>query len=521
LAKRASFGSVAPVSQEVTDPVRACPPMLSRSFTATPHGVETRPVEVEVDLAKGLPGFYMVGLPDNAAREGKERIRAAIGHQGFRFPTARISVNLAPAGLPKRGCAVDLSIAAGVLCSSGQLPETSLEGWGLWGELAFDGRLRPRSGALGVASGLEATAEVERLLVPRGCGAQAALHSGLKVYEAADLQEAAGILRAPEEAPACPPSSLPPSPLPDWSEVCGMPFVLEALVVAAAGGHGVLLKGPPGGGKTFLARRLPDLLPDLSLEQVREVATIHSSTGRLPPDALPSVRPPFRYPGPGTTREALVGGGRPVGPGEVTLAHRGVLFLDEAAELPRHVLDSLRTPLVDREVWVNRAHGAYRFPADFQLVLATNPCPCGYEGDSQEICVCSPRSLRRYQERLSGPLLDRIDLQLWVSRHHGQAGGVRADLPVLRESVERARKKQADRWGSGRLNARACLRELRNAVTSRFWRDLSGNLSPRAQEKLLGIALTLADLDGRSSPGEADLERARGLRFRPRTEIAS
>lgn len=495
--------------------------MLSQSFTATPHGVETHPVEVEVDLARGLPGFFMVGLPDSASREGKERIRAALRHQGFRLPTARISVNLAPATLPKRRCALDLALAAGILEASEQLPAGSLEGWGLWGELAFDGRLRPLPGALGVARGLVDHPRVRRLLVPSGCGPQAALQPGLEVYQAADLREAAGILADPASASPCPAHALAPPPEPDWTSVRSQPFLLEALGIAAAGGHGLLLLGPPGGGKTFLARRLPDLLPDLPREHALEVAAIHSATGRLAPDHLPDARPPLRTPGPGLSREALVGGGRPVTPGEVTLAHRGLLLLDEACELPRYVLDSLRTPLVDREVWVNRADGTFRFPADFQLLLASNPCPCGFDGDPRTPCSCSPGSRRRYRERLSGPLLDRIDLQLWVPR-----GGTVTEAPPpeplqIRERVRVARERQTSRWGKHTLNARAGLQQLRSAVSSRVRRLIPDGYSPRSQEKLLAIAWTLADLEGRTDPGEPDLERARGLRFRQQMEIAA
>jgi magnesium chelatase family protein len=495
--------------------------MLATVSTATPVAVSTAPVEVEVDLARGLPGFSLVGLPDSAAREGRERIRAALGNQGFEFPARRITVNLAPAALPKRGCAFDLPVAAGILATSGQLPAASLEGWALWGELAFDGRLRPQPGALAVAAGLRESPQVQRLLVPAGCGIQAAAAADVPVYEARDLRQAVAILTEPATTLPCPSPIRGPSPLPDWSGVRAPAYLLEVLELAAAGGHGLLLLGPPGCGKTFMGRRLVDLLPDLSPAEGLEVASIHSSAGLLPPDASIPQRPPLRAPGPGTSREALVGGGRPLRPGEVTLAHHGVLLLDEATELPRATLDGLRGPLVDREVHLSRSHGRARLPARFQLVLTANPCPCGYDGDPAVSCVCRPADRQRVASRLSGPLLDRVDLQLRVARVPLDLDAPATPLAELRERVQRARVRQVARWGAPTPNAEQDLQRLLAATPRSTRHHLAGTATPRAQARKLAVAWTRADLDGRPAPTPADLEAAGRLRFEPMTERAA
>lgn len=491
--------------------------MLSRCYTASLGDADPLPVEVEVDLAGGLPGFHLVGLPDHASREGRERVRAAIRNQGFTFPVARAAVNLAPAAVPKQGSGLDLPIAACLLASSDQLDPAQLEGWALWGELALDGRLRPQAGALGVARSLAARAEVRRLLVPTGCGAQAAVRDDLQVFEASDLRAAVEVLRAPGRAEAVPLACLHEAPAPDWSLVRAAPWALDALQVAAGGGHGLSLVGPPGCGKTFWAQRLVELLPPLSRPQAFEVADLHSRAGQLAPEAPVTTSPPLRAPGPTTSREGLVGGGRPLRAGEATLAHRGVLFLDEAAEFSRPALDSLRGPLVDRRVRVARAGTTVELPADFLLVLAWNPCPCGFHGVSGSTCLCSPGARTRYQARLSGPLLDRVDVHLRLPRIPPQLSEAPPDPGALRRRVLEARARQHQRWGDARLNRDVSLPELSQSLGP-LARE-APSLPPRGLRRLLSVARTLADLAGEAEVQRPHLARAQGLtQVRPQAE---
>lgn len=485
--------------------------MLARCHTASPVGVEAQPVEVEVDLGGGLPGYHLVGLPDHPAKEGKERIRAALRHAGFTFPIGRLAINLAPATIPKRGAGFDLPLALGILVASGQLPATCLEGWALWGELAFDGRLRAPPGAVALGLALTGRNGIARLLVPRGAGAQAAAAGGLEVFEAEDLADAARLVAGgPASRVAVPAPRLAPSPRPDWSGVKDQPFLIRALTAAAAGGHGVLMMGPPGAGKTFLAERLVDLLPDLSLRQALEVAAIHGSAGLLPPDSPLGVRPPLRAPHSTATREALVGGGSPPGPGEASLAHHGVLLLDEAAEFSRAALDALRAPMQDGWVRLSRAETFVRLPARFLPVLTANPCPCGWSG-SRAPCTDAPAAVRRYQSRLSGPLVDRIDIRLWVDRPDPSAGPA-PDPAGLADRVLAARQRQATRLGTGRLNAEAGLDELEACFSPGLVAALGNEEGFRSRRKRLALALTLADMDGEDSPGARHLEEARRMR---------
>lgn len=494
--------------------------MLAETTSFTLDGISARMIRVEVDVHRGLPNFQIVGLPDPAVREARERVRAAVVNCGFEFPLQRIVASLAPADLRKVGPAMDLALATALLGAAGELKIEPLAGWSLVGELALDGSVRPVRGALAMAE--EARENGSRgVIVPVGNGPEAALARGITVLAIENFSELASLRQGEipgQVATPATPERL--NDLPDIADLRGQGHLRTAVEIAAAGGHGLLIIGPPGAGKSLAARRLPSLLPPLEGDELLEVARIASACG-IGDGRIAEARP-FRAPHHTVSAAGLVGGGSPPRPGEITLAHRGVLFLDELCEFSRPALEALREPLENGAVTISRANGRQTLPSRFTLVAAANPCPCG-RGEDDPRCRCSEASARRYRAALSGALVDRIDLVLAVAQPSPEAlsGPPGEASGLVRERVMMARERMSDRLGAGRTNSEADPEEVAQfevtagaagllAEAHRSWQ-----LSGRAHGRILRVARTVADLDGSNAIGEQHMASA--IQFRRRS----
>jgi len=500
--------------------------LLARILSSATIGIDAHPILVEVDIARGLPAFSTVGLPDNAVKESKDRVKSAVKNSGYAFPARRITVNLAPADIKKEGTNFDLPLAVGVLLAEGYIKRDNLDGFMLVGELSLDGSIRPVRGAISIS--MCARAEGKTLILPMENAAEAAVVSGVDVYGARSLSELVEFFNTNEgleKAISSPEDwfSREGEDLVDLSDVKGQEHTKRALEVAAAGGHNMVMIGPPGSGKTMLSKRLPTILPDMNLEEALEATKVHSVAGTLPAKKALITMRPFRSPHHTISDVGLIGGGRLPRPGEVSLAHNGVLFLDEMPEFGKSVLEAMRQPLEDGYVNIVRAAMSITYPASFMLVGAMNPCPCGYLGDPGKNCNCSPAQIQKYRSRLSGPLLDRIDI-------HCDVPAVRfrelTDISVgesskdVKKRVNAARLVQAERFSKKKSNAifsnsRMSSRDIKTfcEVESDSKRLLETaverlGLSARAYTRVLKVARTIADLDNEEHLKTAHISEA-------------